>query len=258
MGSARTRDGYTVHEVARLAGVTVRTLHHYDRIGLVCPQRSDNGYRSYGAEELERLQQVLLYRELDMSLAEVRGILDSPAFDSVAALEAHKQALVARRDRCDALIASVQKTIDSKRKGTPMSDSEKFEAFKKKAIAENEQRFGAEVRERWGDAAMDASNEKAAAMTEDAYNAAKDLEAQIKEQLLAAMHEGSVDGQAAKRLVQMHKQWICGHWPEGAYSPEAHKGLADGYVADPRFAKYYDEIAEGAARFLRDAIHAHA
>ena len=123
-------------------------------------------------------------------------------------------------------------------------------------VAENEERYGAEVRERYGDAVMDAANEKYVAMGEAAHMQADELELAVKEQLRRAMEAGDTSGPQAKQLVALHRQWLCLYWPEGTYTPEAHKGLADGYVTDERFRAYYEEVAPGATQFLRDAIHA--
>ena len=123
-------------------------------------------------------------------------------------------------------------------------------------VGENEERYGAEVRAAYGDAVMDAANKKYVAMGGAAHLQADELELAIKEQLRRAMEEGSTESPEAHKLVAMHANWLQMYWPDGMYTAEAHKGLADGYVADERFRAYYEEVAPGAAQFLRDAIHA--
>ncbi|BAK43844.1 MerR family transcriptional regulator [Eggerthella sp. YY7918] len=245
---------YTVHELAQLSGCTVRTLHHYDELGLVRAQRASNGYRLYGAAEVDRLQQVLLYREADMPLADIKRLLDDPAFNACDALAGHLRELRGRAQRLEALIASVEKTLAHLEGGAAMEDREKFEAFKKGLVDENEKKYGAEVRERWGDAAADASNAKVMGMSEQQYAHTQELEAQMRKALLAGMEAGDPAGEDAQRAADLHRQWLCEFWADGAYSKEAHAALAEGYVADERFKAYYEAIAPGATEFLRDAI----
>ena len=130
MERERTGVGYTVHELAELSGCTVRTLHHYDDLGLVPAQRANNGYRRYGAAEVDRLHQVLLYRECGMPLAAIGRLLDDPAFDARDALAGHLRELHARKRRLDGLIASVEKTLACMEGSATMEDEEKFVAFK--------------------------------------------------------------------------------------------------------------------------------
>lgn len=127
-----------------------------------------------------------------------------------------------------------------------------------KEAARNETVYGAELRESYGDDVVDAANKKYMGMGEAAHLQADELELAIKEQLRRAMEKGDVEGPEARMLVELHAQWLKMYWPDGLYSPEAHKGLADGYVADERFRAYYEEIAPGAAQFLRDAVYAWA
>ncbi|MBQ9955620.1 MAG: TipAS antibiotic-recognition domain-containing protein [Eggerthellaceae bacterium] len=125
-------------------------------------------------------------------------------------------------------------------------------------VADNEEAYGAELRERFGDEVMDAANKKYVMADDAAHLQASELELAIKEQLRRAMEAGGMESPEAQRLCAMHKRWLTLYWPDGLYTPEAHKGLADGYLADARFQKYYEEVAPGATQFLRDAIHAWA
>ena len=248
---------YTVHELAALSGCTVRTLHHYDELGLVRAGRAANGYRCYGAAEVDRLQQVLLFREADMALADVKRLLDDPAFDARDALVGHLRELHARKERLDGLIASVEKTLACMEGSIIMEDKEKFEAFKQGLVDENEQRYGKEVRERWGDDAADASNAKLMGMSVEQYRQTQELEQGVKDALRAAMETGDPTGEEARRAADLHRQWLCRFWKDGTYSKAAHQGLAEMYVADDRFKAYYEAVAPGAAEFLRDAVKAY-
>lgn len=245
---------YTVHELADLSGCTVRTLHHYDELGLVRAERGENNYRRYGPVQVDRLQQVLLYREAEVPLADIKRLLDDPAFDARAALNRHLRELRCRRERMDELIASVENTLASMEGGAPMSDAQKFEAFKKDMIDQNEEKYGEEVRERWGNDAADASNAKVMGMSQEQYVLSQELEAQMKEALLVGMAEGDPTCATAQCAADLHRQWLCLFWKDGMYSKQAHVGLAEGYVADERFKAYYEAIAPGATEFLRDAI----
>lgn len=249
------RASYTVGSLAKLAGVTVRALHHYEDEGLLHPERTASGYRRYGAADVERLQQILLLRSCGLSLGDIRVALADDRFDFRAALVDHLATLRARQKELETLVGTVEKTIASLEGRCTMTDEERFEGMKARAIAENEERYGAEVRQAYGDAAMDAANERMAGMSQEEWSDAKALEAAILEQLTAAKATGNPTGEAARKLCAMHARWLQMHWGEGAYSPAAHAALAEGYVADPRFTAYYDEAAgEGATAFLRDAL----
>ena len=123
-------------------------------------------------------------------------------------------------------------------------------------VAENEKTYGEETRAAYGDEVVDAANKKYLAMGEAAHLQAEELAVAINEQLRRAMEAGDPAGPEARKLVEMHGRWLRMYWPDGTYTPEAHKGLADGYVADERFQAYFEKIAPGAAQFLRDAIRA--
>lgn len=248
---------YTVGELARLAEVTVRTLHHFEDTGLLQPERAANGYRLYGHDDVVRLQQILLLRSCGLTLADIRSALEKNAFDYRAALERHLATLRAQQQELDKLVETVEKTIASLEGRCTMTDKERFEGMKAAHISENEKRFGAEARATYGDAAVDAANARVASLTEEAWADKEALEGAIIDALENAMAEGDPEGDAAQKLCAMHARWLQLHWGEGAYSREAHAALAEAYVADPRFTAYYDERAgEGATRFLRDALKA--
>ena len=219
--------------------------------------RAANGYRRYGPAEVDRLQQVLLYREAEMPLADIKRLLDDPAFDAREALAGHLRELHARKERLDGLIASVEKTLASMEGDDPMKDEEKFEAFKQGLVDENEKKYGKEVRERWGDDAADASNAKVMGMSQEQFERTQALEQEIKDALVAAMATGDPAGEEAQRAANLHRRWLSAFWKDGTYSKAAHQGIAEMYVADDRFKAYYEAIAPGAAVFLRDAIRAY-
>ncbi len=247
---------YTVQKLAHLAGVSPRTLRHYDQIGLLRPARvSSSGYRIYGAKEVELLQQILFYRALELPLDEIRAIIQAPGFDARAALDNHKQALLQRRALLDTLIENVRHTIESMEGATTMSDKQRFEGFKEQLIADNEQKYGQEIRQKYGEAAVEASNKKLRGMSQQAYDAAMQMATDANKLLAEAIATGDPAGDIARKAVKMHHDWLS-NW--GDYPPEAHQGLGQMYVDDPRFTQYYDEnVQPGAAVFLRDAILAY-
>lgn len=248
---------YTVKQVSDMSGVSVRTLHHFEDEGLIRPGRSANGYRAYTANDLDRLQQILLYRECGVKLGDIKGILEDGSFDPEQALLHHREALKARRDGIDRLIATVEHTLRSLKGGPEMAIEDKFEGLKRAAVENNEKAYGAEARRRWGDETIDAANEKLLAMNEDEWHDKEALEAAIIDQLVAAMASGDAAGEEARRLAAMHARWIEMHWPDGTYSREAHRGLAQGYLADSRFRDYYDSRAgQGATEFLVAVLEA--
>ena len=248
---------YTVNALAKLAGVSVRTLHWYDKLGLLRPARlTQAGYRLYGPAEVDVLQDILFYRALGVPLKAIPALQSADAGRRAAALAAHREALCARRARLDALLATLDKTIQAEKGEITMTDKEKFEGFKKKLVDENEQKYGGEIREKYGDETVNASNAKLMGLSAEAYAAMTALDAQIKAALAAAVRAGEApDGAEGRRIAALHRDWLCYTWPQ--YTPEAHAGVAHMYVADERFTAYYDAAAPGCAQFLCDAVAAY-
>jgi DNA-binding transcriptional MerR regulator len=248
---------YSIKQLAELAGITTRTLRFYDNIGLLCPERLANDYRAYGPKDVDRLQMIMFYREMDLPLDEIGRLLDADDSDGLnagRALSDHLATLRSRRKRLDMLIETMERTIAARQKGTPMSDKEKFEAFKKEALRENEERYGTEIRERYGDAEIEASNHKFAGMTQEQFAASEGLRERLETTLKQALDQGDPTSELARKAAELHKEWLCFFWPD--CSPDKHKGVTQMYVSDPRFKEYYDKIAPGAAEFLRDAVWA--
>ncbi|MCU9601209.1 MerR family transcriptional regulator [Pallidibacillus thermolactis] len=244
---------YTIQKLARLAGVTTRTLRYYDKIGLLKPARiNSSGYRIYGQNEVNLLQQIMFYRELGLQLETIKEIIHDPSFNRKNALKEHLQQLIAKRKQIDLLIEIVKKTIKHEEGRIQMSDQEKFEGFKKRLVEENEKKYGDEVRERWGEEALEASNQKVLNMSQENYEKVTKLAEDVNQTLAKAMETGDPASEIAQRAADLHKQWLTFYWKE--YSKEAHAGLAQMYVDDERFKAYYDKVKPGAAEFLRDAI----
>ena len=152
---------YTVQKLGKMAGISTRTLRYYDEIGILKPARiNSSGYRIYGNPEVNRLQQILFYRELGVSLESIKDIVTAPSFDGTNALREHREKLLAKREQLELLIANVDKTIALSEGRITMTDKEKFEGFKEKRIDDNEKKYGKEIREKYGNEQVDKSNNK--------------------------------------------------------------------------------------------------
>ncbi len=244
---------YTINKLAKMAGVSTRTLRYYDEFGLLSPARvSSNGYRIYGQKEVNRLQQILFYRELDMPLEDIRRILETKDFDGLTALQNHLTALLAKRARLDLLISNAEKTIKTMKGEIVMSDQEKFEGFLQKQVDDNEAQYGKEIRAKYGDECVDHSNAKILHMSRERYAELENLTTELNTTLKAAFEQGDPAGELAQKACELHKKWLCFFWDN--YSKEAHIAVTQGYVDDPRFTAYYDKIVPGCATFLRDAV----
>ena len=245
---------YSIQALSRLSGVTTRTLRWYDQIGLLKPSRvAESGYRYYGPAEVDRLQDILYYRALGVELARIREYLNAPSFDRLAALHSHLSALEAKRVQLDALIQSVKDTIEAEERNEIMSDIQKFEAFKRRAVERNESAYGAELRATYGDAQMDEANAAVLNLTQEQYGAWIRLGQEIQRRLEAAVEAGlSPEGTEGREITALHRRWLTVTGSQ--YLPDKHRGLAELYTADPRFTAYYDRAVPGCARFLRDAV----
>lgn len=244
---------YTVQKLAKLTGVTSRTLRYYDEIGILKPARiNSSGYRIYGQAEVDKLQQILFYRELDVDLESIKKIVNSPSFDDIKALKEHREKLLTKRDQLDLLIASVNKTLAVREGRMTMSDKEKFEAFKQKLINENEKKYGEEIRAKYGDEQIDKSNKKLKGITEAQYAEVEKLGEEVLDVLNEAFLTGDPASELAQKAADLHRQWLSYFWDR--YTKEAHVGVAQMYVDDERFTAYYDKKNPGAAEFLRDAV----
>ena len=244
---------YTVGRLAKMAGVSVRTLHHYDRIGLLHPSsRTEGGYRRYGEEELLRLQQILFFKELGLSLDEIRDILDDPGFDLVAALHQHRALLQQRAARLSRLLETVDKTIRRLTEDTmTMNDEELYEGF----TPEQRERYPREARERYGDEVVEASEQKLRKLPKAEWNAIKAEGDAISRRLADLVGLAAPGAPEVQALVAQHHAWIEHFYPAPA---GVYTGLAELYTDNPEFRAHYDAYAEGLADFLSAAMKVYA
>ncbi|WP_044642826.1 MerR family transcriptional regulator [Risungbinella massiliensis] len=244
---------YTVQKLGFLAGISTRTLRYYDQIGILKPARiNSSGYRIYGQAEVDRLQQILFYKELGLNLDRIKEIVTDPSFNKDKALKEHREQLLNKRKQLDLLIHNVEKTIALSEGRIVMTDKEKFEGFKQQMIEENESKYGKEIREKYGEEMINKSNEKLKNMTEEKYDEVTRLANEVMDTLAEAFAVGDPAGEIAQKVADLHKQWLTYYWSE--YSKEAHAGLAQMYVDDERFKAYYEK-QPGMTEFLRDAIY---
>ena len=242
-----------VGRVAEIAGVTVRTLHHYDDIGLLRPSgRTSGGYRRYDERDLERLRLILVYRELGFTLEEIRTILDNPSPE--AHLRRQHGLLLDRIERLREMVTAIEYLMEAKNMGINLTPEEKFEVFGDFDPAEHEE----EVRERWGgtDAYRESARRTAAYTKEDWLAISResgDLARRWVEALDAGVPASSEEGMA---LAEEHRAQISRHFYDCTY--EIQVGLAEMYLADPRFRAHYEDQRPGLAQYVHDAILANS
>jgi len=245
---------YTVGQLAALAHVTVRALHHYDEIGLLTPSaRTEAGYRRYSERDLERLQQLLFYRELGFPLDQIAALLDGET-EPQAHLRTQRQLLTERIARLQAMVSAIDRTMEANRMGLKLKPEERFEVFGDFVPEDHE----AEAQSRWGSSpAFAESQRRVAEYSKDDWLHLKKEAGEIVEAMAAAMR-ASVPAESvqAMDLAERHRQHITRWFYDCSY--EIHRGLGEMYVADPRFAIHYDTVAPGLAAYVRDAILANA
>lgn len=244
----------TVRQVAKAARISVRTLHHYDAIGLLEPGHvGANGYRYYGRPELLRLQQILFYRELGLPLGEIGAILDDPGFDPLTALKGHREALEARIGRYRELIATIDRTIASLEKDEAMDDNDYYAGI----APETRERWQREAVAFWGEDAVRAAQDKARGFSkEQVAQIQTEMEA-IRSDFQRLFREGAEPGsEAAQAVAARHYAWVCHSWtPDAA----AFAGLGRFYVENAEFRGTYEDGAlPGTAEFIAAAMAIYA
>lgn len=239
-----------VKEVADLVGISVRTLHYYDEIGLLIPvETTESGYRVYSDGNLETLQQILFFKELGFPLEKIKEIINSPSFDRQKALEAQRKMLLERRGRLDKMIGTIEKTIQHSKGEIKMTNKEKFEGFD---FSHNP--YEKEARKLWGDSAVDKSNAKIAKMSTTEKKEFEEKFSAIYKNLASLRHLPA-DSREAQAAI---KEWYVLLNEMGDYSLEAFRNLGQMYVDDARFTKNIDKFGQGLSKFMRDAMAVYA
>ena len=246
---------YSVGQVAAFAGVTVRTLHHYDEIGLLVPgRRGPAGHRRYGDADLDRLQQILFYRELGFPLDEIALLLDDPDTDPRAHLRRQYDLLTARIERLRRMADAVRDAMEARKMGVNLTPEEKFEVFGD----HDPDRYAAEAERRWGDTdAYRESRRRTASYTKEDWIRIQAEGEEVTRRFVALMEQGAAPGStAAMDVAEEHRQWIsrnhytCDH--------QMHRCLGETYVNDERFTRTIDRAKPGLAAYQRAAILANA
>jgi DNA-binding transcriptional MerR regulator len=242
---------YTVKQLAKMAGVSVRTLHHYDKLGLLKPSlRTMAGYRLYGQKELERLQQILFYKELDFELQDILALLDAPNFDYVKALQSHREAILERKNRLDTLLDTIDKTIlNFKGEQTMLTNEELYAGFTK----EKAEAIRQEAIEKYGKETVETSENNLRKLSKQDLEALKKEGEDIAATIAGLMHQNPTDDEVQQQ-VHRHYQHIVQMWGgavEKHNIPDVYKGLATLYVEDKRF---YADAPQGFTEFLSKAI----
>lgn len=247
-------EGMTVGEVARIAGVTVRTLHHWDSVGLLVPSgRTRAGHRVYVPADLERLVRVLAHRALGLGLDEVRRLLDDPDADVVASLDRQHALLVDRIAHLQAVAALVRTTREARRMGMQLDPQEVREVFGD----DDPTQYAAEAEERWGDTdAYRQSQQRTSSFGKDDWLRVTAQGDAVEQRLMELMLAGvPADAAEARAAAEEHRAWVGQFYD---CSSEVHCALADSYLADDRFAAHYDRRAPGLAQYVHDAVKAAA
>ena len=238
----------TVKEVSELSGVTVRTLHHYDEIGLLRPsERTEAGYRLYSRAELDRLQEILGWRELGFPLAEIRALVDRPEYDRAQALRRQRALVAEQAERLSALQVALDAALAAELSGKEQDVTEMFDGF-------DPTEYEDEARDRWGGTPeFEESMRRTRGYGADEWRSIRAEADAISREFAALMAAGNDPaGPEARELAERHRDHISRWFYE--CSPEVHRGLGELYVADSRFTKNWDKHAPGLARYVRDAI----
>jgi len=243
-----SKKSYTVHELATVAGVSVRTLHYYDEIGLLrAAERSDSGYRLYGEPELLSLQQISLYREMEVPLAEIARILDDPDFDLESSLQQHRRTLETQIGRTHQLIATIDKTLSSlEDPAMPITDKELYAGF----APDQKDRVRKEAAASYGEEQVSASERRARKMSKKAWAALKAESDAVNQALAESMGKDPADSEV-QALIARHHATI-----QPFYHPTAdiYRGLGSLYVEHPEFRTYYEKYALCLPEFLQKAM----
>lgn len=244
---------YTIKKLSDLANISTRTLRYYDEIGLLNPNKiTKAGYRIYTESEVNTLQQILFYKAMGIELKDIKKIVLNPNYDVEKSLMEHHKKLIAKKKQLERLINTLEKTIACKKGEVTMSDREKFECFKKEKIRTNEEKYGGEIRKKYGDKEVEESYKRFSNLTEEQFREMTRLEEEMIEALVEVTKTGDLDSKEAKLVFENHKKWLSFNVK---YNKEIHKNLAEMYVLDERFAKYYNEKANmDVVKVLRDII----
>ena len=244
---------YKISELAELAGISSRTLRHYDEVGLLKPRRlKESNYRIYDENQVNELQHILILKEMGFELNQIMTMIkDLSESKRMKMLEEHLLTLEHKKNQIERIIHNVNTTIKSMKGEVMMKDQDKFEGLKEKMIEENDQHYKDEVIEKWGLDAYEKSRNAFKNFTQEEFVALNALASKLIE-TLQAYQKNVTNMKLRKEVYEIHKKWLTTSWG-GTYNKEAHFNLVEMYVADERFKKYYDQHGKGLAEMLKDA-----
>lgn len=192
---------YTIKKLAEMTGITTRTLRYYDDINLLKPSEvNENNYRIYDEKNVNKLQQILFYRSLNFPLQEIKKIMDDPNFSRIDALKQQQQLLLQEQEKIKTLLTNIDLTIKDYQGEIEMTDTEKFAAFKKTKISENETKYGAEIRQKYGSKTIEQSNQKYSKLSEVEFQQMQAVEKTLIEDLVALKKKPDLDSQLAQKI----------------------------------------------------------
>ncbi|RCW76908.1 MerR family transcriptional regulator [Saliterribacillus persicus] len=233
-----------VKDVAALSGISVRTLHHYDAIGLLRPEKVTNsGYRNYSDEDLSKLQQILFFKELGFPLKKIKELISDEKFNRLETLQTHQELLLQKREKLDLMLATIEKTIQKEKGGEKMANEEKFKGFDFRINP-----YEKEAREKYGDQKVDEATNKVENMTEENQEEMNEIYRE-----LAAIKDTDPTSEKAQLAIKKWYNFLQDNF--STYSPEAFQGLGMMYMADERFTKNIDQFGSGLAQFMSEAMN---
>lgn len=236
----RDKMDYTIQQMAELSGITTRTLRFYDERALLKPAHlNDAGCRIYTEKEVDRLQQIMLYRSVGVALKTIKELVDRPAEKVQQSLLEQREHVTNKQKELNRLLKVLDDTLLYYKGELEMTDPEKFEAFKQKSLLENSEKYSEELRIKFGREVLKGSNEKWMEMSNFDYRKLEEVEKTLFQKLTKFIKEGEVPSTLAEEIFALHRLWLQFSWKN--YTKQAHRGLSEMYLADERFTHYYNE-----------------
>lgn len=243
---------YSIKEVALLAGVSVRTLHYYDEVNLLNPLvNQDNKYRVYDDKDIEKLQQILFFKEIGFKIVDIKKILNSPDFDRVDALKSQRDLIYKKVERYMNIISTVEETISSLEKGGHMENKNLFKGLDFDDITKHKEQYKDELEKKYNKNLVEESNRRTSSYSKEKWEEIQNESSTIFNELASNMGN-DVSNKAVQDLIYSYHMHI-----DKYYYPctkEIYRGLGEMYICDERFTLFYDKVKVGLAKFIKEAI----
>ncbi len=244
---------YKINELAILAGISSRTLRHYDDIDLLSPKRDeDSMYRLYTEEDIDTLQTIMFYKELGYELKEIKEVISNKDFDIVSSLEEMETKLKKKMSSYELILLTIKQTLQSKKGDTNMSNMKKFEAFKDDKLMINNDKYREEMNKNYDKEFVKRSNKKYKNKTEQEMKNHEEFTQEMHYIMFEAINLDDPTNEVSMKMCDMHKQWLMFYWP--TYTKSQHLALTEMYTQDERFSKHYNDLHPGLALFLYEAM----